>query len=301
VGCGEVIEFYMDTLRFMTVLFQNLSEQEADAYRLVLSSAGIFFRLKQEEHGWCLSVKDSDVENAAKEIKQYLAENQKFTASSKMYRDSEQRSFAGLWVSIVLLVCHVAVAVTHSREVLVHSYGSSASHILRGQLYRSVTALMLHADAMHILANTVGMAVFGTAVCMVMGWGAGVMGILITGAIGNLLNALLYGYGHISIGASTAIFGSIGILSGYQFFNKIRQPDQKLKAFLPISGGFALLAILGSGAHSDVMAHLFGFLAGLVLGSLYALLVKRKVFIKYQVFFLITAMVIVAAAWLKAF
>lgn len=291
----------MNTLRFGTILFESLSEQQADAYRLVLSSAGIPSRLNQNSIGFTLSVEDSDAERAENEIQQYLAENKTPAAVLEAASDSGQRTYAGLWMAILLLLCYVAVAVTHRQELLIHSYGSSASHILTGQLYRSVTALMIHADALHLIANIVGMAVFGTAVCMLMGWGAGVLAVLFTGTIGNLLNAQLYTYGHISIGASTAIFGAIGILSGYQFLNKIRQPDQKLKAFLPIIGGLALLVILGSGARSDIMAHLFGFLTGIVLGSLYALIVKRRAPTRKQIYFLLASICVVGAAWLKAF
>jgi len=160
---------------------------------------------------------------------------------------------------------------------------------------------MLHADSLHLMGNIAGIAIFGTGVCTIMGWGMGWLMILVTGMLGNLMNALLYESGHISVGASTAIFGAIGILSAHQFFKKFKQSGQKIKAFLPLASGLALLGILGSGANSDVMAHLFGFLAGILLGSLYSLLVKRPKTKEYQAGSLLLTVCVLAMAWLRAF
>jgi len=160
---------------------------------------------------------------------------------------------------------------------------------------------MLHADTLHLMGNIAGIAIFGTAVCTIMGWGVGWFMILATGIVGNLTNALLYTSGHISVGASTAVFGAIGILSAYQFFKKFKQSGQKIKAFLPLSCGLALLGILGSGEHSDLMAHLFGFLAGILLGFLYSLFVKRPTTKAYQTCSLTVTLCILTTAWLKAF
>ncbi|MBW1837554.1 MAG: rhomboid family intramembrane serine protease [Deltaproteobacteria bacterium] len=110
-----------------------------------------------------------------------------------------------------------------------------------------------------------------------------------------------YKSGHISVGASTAIFGAIGILSAYQFFKKFRQPGHKIKALLPLSCGLALLGILGSGKYSDLMAHLFGFFTGIISGSFYSIFVKRPTSKGYQACFLIAAIGIIATAWMKAF
>jgi len=200
-----------------------------------------------------------------------------------------------------LIACHVAIATGDKSDLFVRTYGSSAFYILHGELYRSVTSLMLHAGPLHLMGNIAGIAIFGTAVCTIMGWGVGWFMILATGIVGNLTNALLYTSGHISVGASTAVFGAIGILSASQFFKKFKQSGQKIKAFLPLSCGLALLGILGSGEHSDLMAHLFGFLAGIVLGSLYSIFVKEPKTKGYQAGSLLLTLCLLAMAWLKAF
>lgn len=285
----------------MSVSLINLSDDDADTYRLVLSSTGISHYVRNGEHGWEIQVSDKDYEKAVIAIEQYLEENPEVQKTDDPLYYKYQRTYTGIWVSILLIACHIAIVSSNKSNMFAKTYGSSAYHILHGEWYRSVTSLMLHADPLHLMGNIAGIAIFGTAVCTVMGWGMGWLMILITGMLGNLMNALLYESGHISVGASTAIFGAIGILSAHQFFKNIKQSGQKIKAFLPLASGLALLGILGSGAHSDVMAHLFGFLAGIVLGCLYSLFVKRPIIKEYQTGSLLLSVGLLAMAWLKSF
>jgi len=285
----------------MAIFLKNLSEDDADTYRLVLSSAGISHHVRIRGHGWEIRVKDTDDEKAVIAIEQYLKENPEVQKTEDPLYYKYQRTYTGIWVSILLIAVHVAITINGKNDVFVKTYGSSAFHILHGELYRSVTSLMLHADSLHLMGNIAGIAIFGTGVCTIMGWGMGWLMILVTGMLGNLMNALLYESGHISVGASTAIFGAIGILSAHQFFKKFKQSGQKIKAFLPLASGLALLGILGSGAHSDVMAHLFGFLAGILMGSLYSLLVKRPKVMEYQAGSFLLTVCVLAMAWLRAF
>jgi len=285
----------------MSVVLKNLSEDDADTYRLVLSSTGISYYLREDGHRWDILVNDTDYEKALIVIEEYLEENPEVQKTEDPLYYEYQRTFTGIWVSMLLIACHVAIATGDKSDLFVRTYGSSAFHILHGELYRSVTSLMLHAGPLHLMGNIAGIAIFGTAVCTIMGWGVGWFMILATGIVGNLTNALLYTSGHISVGASTAVFGAIGILSASQFFKKFKQSGQKIKAFLPLSCGLALLGILGSGEHSDLMAHLFGFLAGIVLGSLYSIFVKEPKTKGYQAGSLLLTLCLLAMAWLKAF
>lgn len=285
----------------MLELFKNLSEDEANNYGLVLSSSGIPYQLKKGGSGWYVWVDDMDCENALNTIEQYLEENQDFDKKDEASDFEYQKTFTGLLVSIVLLVCYVTIKTGNDFQLFVNAYGSSAVHILHGELYRTVTSLMLHANTLHLSGNILGVAIFGTAVCTITGWGAGWLMILATGIIGNLLNAILYKTGHLSIGASTAVFGAIGILAAYQFFRKLRLADQRIRAWLPLAGGIALLGILGSGQFSDLTAHLFGFMTGIVIGAFYAILVKKPASRPYQVYCLLVTLSVLAMSWIWAF
>ncbi len=74
---------------------------------------------------------------------------------------------------------------------------------------------------------------------------------------------------HRSLGASTAVFGALGILTGYGIIAAFLSPKSApwARAILPIAGGFALLGWFGlGGPEVDIMAHIYGFACGIPLG-----------------------------------
>ncbi len=285
----------------MVVLFNNLTAEEVETYALVLASSGIVHRTRKGPQGWELIVETEAFEAAFEAIREYLVENRQAVPTPEPPAFIYQRNFSGVWVALGLLVCHLMVISHLESAAIVKTFGASARHILDGEYYRSVTALMLHGDVTHLVSNMVGIAIFGTAVCAVTGLGVGWLMILMTGLLGNFLNALLYGTDHLSVGASTAIFGAIGILGAYQFLRRFRQPGQRLKAYLPLGAGLALLAFLGAGARSDLMAHLFGFCVGIVAGGIYGKAVKQPIELSAQRGFMALTVAITVFAWLRAF
>jgi len=98
------------------------------------------------------------------------------------------------------------------------------------------------------------------------------------------------------VGASTAVFGAIGVLGGLQFGRKRRRRG----AWLPVAGSLALLAMLGSDPGADIVAHLFGLLVGGVLGLAAALLVARPPGRPVQWGLALGALAAIAGSWLVA-
>jgi membrane associated rhomboid family serine protease len=259
----------------LRILSDNLTHEKANAYGLVLTSSGLPYTVRRSENFWQLWVDEAIYNKAHYIITQYNWENERHAEPGDMAPGDDKtqtsgKTYSGLWVCLFLLACHVLVTMSDDRGKIVSQCGSSAAHILDGELYRTATSLLLHANYAHLAGNLAGIAIFGTAVCMVAGNGVGWLMILISGMIGNLVNAILFRLGHNSIGASTAVFGAIGIIAAYQFYTKLKTADRRVKAWLPLAGGLALLGFLGSGEHTDITAHLFGFVAGLCLGILYA-------------------------------
>jgi membrane associated rhomboid family serine protease len=285
----------------MVELFKDLSGDQANAYGLVLSASGISHRVKKGERGWDIWVHDSTYEKALNTIRQYLDEEQDLHTTDEPIYYKYPRTLTGLWVAAILLACHVAATFGHGHPAFVKAYGSSAFHIVHGQWYRAVTSLMIHANTLHLAGNMVGIALFGTAVCTIMGRGVGWLMILVTGIVGNLVNAFLYRAGHLSVGASTAVFGAIGILAAHQFSKKFRLRGQGMKAWLPLAGGVALLGMLSSGEHVDLTAHLFGFVAGMILGALHAVFLRTPAPKAYQACCLLIALSVLVVSWMKAF
>jgi membrane associated rhomboid family serine protease len=159
---------------------------------------------------------------------------------------------------------------------------SSVAVVRDGEIWRVFTALTLHGDLAHFLANVATGLLFAAFLLPVVGGGLTWAGFVIAGGMGNWLNALGYGTaGHLSIGASTGVFGLLGILVACQTGMRLRNGQVRLWEFiLPAGAGLALLAYLGTGGGpdpqgnapggTDLLAHLWGFLAGLATGGLAA-------------------------------
>lgn len=285
----------------MHKLYENLSREEADAYALVLSSLGLsFFRVKREWAGWSIWVAESAYPIARRNIERYRLENPGLAPLREPESPARIKRFTAVWVVLILIFSYLAAGSGEAFRSVADSYGASAREILNGDVYRAATALMLHATPAHLAGNIAGIALFGTAVCATAGAGAGWLMILLTGIIGNLANAVLIQSGHVSVGASTAVFGAVGLLSAYQFVQKRRTPDRRIKAWLPLAGGLALLGFLGAGAHTDLTAHLFGFAAGIFIGLVYAKFITVPLRGKYQVLCLAAAVGLLVGSWLWA-
>ena len=151
--------------------------------------------------------------------------------------------------------------------------GASASDaVMRGQWWRVLTALTLHADFSHFGANLAAGLVLAAFLLPMLGTGWTWLGIVLTGALGNWLNAWGHrGEMHRSIGASTAVFGALGLLVGAQIAGRallLRRLTPR-ELLVPIGTGLALLAYLGVGdAQTDFTAHLCGLCVGIPLGAI---------------------------------
>ena len=208
------------------ILCENLTQEQADTYGLVLDAYGLPYSTKDPVAiGKFGSMRRFTTEpwNLSNNI---LKENQHISLPDAQETETYQRTFTGIWASLILMAFSIALNMSGSVDTVIREYGASAYDILNGEIYRTVTALMLHASYPHLAGNMAGIAIFGTAVCNITGAGVGWLMILLTGILGNWANAALFRYGHISIGASTAVFGAVGILAAYQ----LHQEDKNRRA-----------------------------------------------------------------------
>ena len=281
----------------LEILFENLTQDRADTYGLVLSAYHLPHSIIRSGSGWEIWVDETVRDRALDLILKYIEENPSLPLPDEQETQVYKKTFTAIWVCSLLLACHIAANRSGDFEKIVREFGASAFDVMNGEIYRTVTSLTLHSDYPHLAGNMAGIAIFGTAVCSITGTGVGWLMILLSGILGNLANAALFQYGHISIGASTAVFGAVGILAAYQLCRKIKIAEQRMKAWLPIAGGLALLAFLGSSKHSDLTAHLFGFMAGIALGILYAQFLERLLEKKHQIYCMVAAIGTIALSW----
>ena len=152
-----------------------------------------------------------------------------------------------------------------------------AARVQSGQWWRAWTALTLHLDGTHLTANLVAGIWFGYLAARQIGSGVSWFLIVTGAAAANLIEALTGPETHQSVGASTAVFTALGMLSAHSW--RLRAPAlrQWAQRWAPLVAGVVLLAWFGAGdqdtdavAHTDVVAHILGFLTGIGLGVLAA-------------------------------
>lgn len=171
------------------------------------------------------------------------------------------------WAALVLAAFRVQL----QRPDWVNAGAVDAAAIFeRGEVWRLATALFLHDDLGHLVSNLAsGIFVFA-AVTTTMGRRAGWAWIAVAALVGNLATALArYPAPYLSIGASTAIFGGLGLLTGCAVCvgARSRASQRWRAAFVPLAAGITVLGLYGAGGvRIDLGAHLCGFGAGLVLG-----------------------------------
>lgn len=272
-----------------------------ETLRLLLEAKGIPYELTREGDTLHLLVPEEEYHRARGEIDQYDRENRNWPPSPLPPRPVVGSTLSTLSVLGVIAIFHNLTHLdflSRSREMWLET-GVLKVHLLRyGELWRSVTPLTLHADVVHLLGNLS----FGGVVMILLGreYGGGVAWLLtlVAGIGGNLLNALVQLPTHQSLGSSTALFGAVGI-QGAATLVRYRL-DRRKRWVMPLLGGVALLVVMGTeGERTDLGAHLFGFLAGLLLGLGVETLFSRRVTPSRGVSILcaILAWVIVLFSW----
>ena len=142
-----------------------------------------------------------------------------------------------------------------------------AGKVLRGEWWRAVTALTLHADGLHLAGNLLLGGILLAQLGRQMGVGLASLLVLGAGTLGNLTNAAVREAGHRSIGASTAVFGALGVLVARSAWDTPRRDWRRWVT--PLGAGAGLIAFTGvGGERTDYLAHLLGFAWGLAVGAL---------------------------------
>ena len=170
-----------------------------------------------------------------------------------------------------------------------------------GEWWRCLTALTLHSDTGHLLANVAFGAPFLIMLGKRTGAGPALLLTVLAGALGNACNALYRPLSHNSLGFSTALFGIVGLLAA---LSAVRTTG-KGRMLLPLAAGVGILASLGTGdieGRVDYGAHIFGLLAGLVLGGFYGKLLHRWSEPSYgwRLACALGAILLLIAAWCRA-
>jgi rhomboid protease GluP len=257
---------YLDS---STGVIGPLQSRQVREWTLVLASMGIAHAVRDAQSGWVILVAAGDQARAVRAIELYEAENRNWPPRRARELLPYARSLMAPLVMLMLVLFYTVTGPASDSSAWFVRGTAASDRILHGQVWRTVTALTLHADTLHVLGNALTGSIFLSAVNRRLGDGRGPLLMLVAGALGNGMNALWYRTGHLSIGASTAVFGAVGILAATQLaIDKGAGPRSWLQRAAPVVGGLALLGMLGASPHSDLLAHLFGLFAGILVGLL---------------------------------
>lgn len=283
------------------VVFESRNRRSCSDRALVLAAAHIPYQLVDDGLSSALIVPAEFSAKAVEELQLYEDENPPVQPKVKK-RIVYQDALPGV-IGYVLIVCAVAWMAGYS------IFGSNwftagrvdGNLIRAGEWWRTITALTLHSGVRHLLGNLVFGVFFGIFAGRLLGSGVAWLAVLVSAALGNTANTLLLESTHRSIGASTAVFATLGLLAGYVWRGQLMAQDRWSTRYGPIIGGLALLMFTGTGdENTDIGAHLLGFVCGFGTGMLLTMISKLPAPPRVQFASGAAAVALVALAWIVA-
>lgn len=281
------------------------NRKQADEHALVASAMGYPWKLEREEGGgFRLLVYERDREGMARELGKFDLEN------ARRRRWREPASY-GKIPTVSLFICGWLMCGFFLAQKFGPDWWESAGMVSsdaivhKGEWWRVLTGLTLHEDITHLGANLAVGLLFAAFVLPLLGTGWTWVMIVGSGAAGNLLTAWNYhAVGHLSIGASTAVFGALGILTARRTIDVVRSAwtFRIWELIVPLGAGLALLAYLGTGGErTDFLAHGWGFASGVCMGGFATLVdLKQRTPVFIQRLLAAIAPSLLAMAWLLA-
>jgi membrane associated rhomboid family serine protease len=272
----------------------------------VIAACDLPHWIDREGEEWVLRVEQPARERAERELAAFEQE-EKARPAPAPEPPAERVETLSLYVAGWLMSAFFLVQNLAGERWMERGVALSDAIVQRGEWWRTFTALTLHGDLAHVAVNIAIGLLFAGFALRHFGTGFTWLGIVLSGALGNLINAWGYrGEAHGSIGASTAVFGALGLLMAGELVARLASPHTRSRwqLVLPVGAGLAFLAFLGVGeehGNIDIMAHLWGLVAGVPLGMAAAAgRVKERTSPRVQRVAAVVAAGLLAAAWLRA-
>lgn len=168
---------------------------------------------------------------------------------------------------IVFAILEINGSTNDSEYML--KWGASQWQLIfkEGQYYRLVTCMFLHFGLAHLCSNMFSLIIIGNEVEKIFGKVKYLIIYFTSGIGASIVSALYYMKRNepvVSAGASGAIFGIIGaMLVGMYITNRLRGPGVGRKFLLML-----LMAMYSGSVNVDNMAHVGGFVTGVIVAAL---------------------------------
>ncbi len=132
------------------------------------------------------------------------------------------------------------------------------------EIWRLITSIFFHVDALHLFSNMIALLLFGATVenNKQISKLQYIIIFFISGLIGNLFTLLLLPLDAISLGASGAIFGLIGVA-----FIIVATDSPPLLVYALFYIAYFVITSFAPGI--NLWAHIFGLLGGILFGYLF--------------------------------
>lgn len=248
-------------------IFRSRKKKPCQERALVLQALGIPNAVERADGDFVLLVASANASAAHGELSLYEDENVGWPPRREQ-PDLRSRGRAGAVAYWITLIAVYPIGRYGLAEANWWDAGKvDSTRILAGEWWRTITALTLHSDLRHLAGNLIFGTVFAVLASHVMGAGLVWLCTVLAGGLGNLANAWIQSGAHTAIGASTAVFGVLGVLAAYEHARRHTLRLPPMRRLGPLVGGALLLGFLGmSGENTDVVAHATGLGAGLFLG-----------------------------------
>jgi rhomboid protease GluP len=266
-------------------VFRSLRRRPSDERAFVLAAVGIQSAVTFAGARFILWVSEADAPQALAHLRQYETENR-----PRPPPPPPPRQYPDAWVGCVgYVLCLMGVAYLISAGLVrLDAFDTGDLHaasVRSGQLWRAWTALTLHVDGAHLAANLGAGVWFGYLAGRQIGVGSAWFLIVSGAALANLIEGYFGVPDHRSVGASTAVFTALGLMSAYSWRERYQFPQGWARRWGPLVAGVILLGWTGSGGGSedgsgseniDLFGHVAGFIVGIVLGAVAALPACRR-------------------------
>jgi len=298
-------------------IFRSIAAGPCFEHALVLEARGFDYELRADGAALEIAVAPEDADRARQELEEYHRENAPVALPPRLHAGAGGGFGVVGYVVAVLLITWLDDRAAFARDWF-QAGKLDAALVRDGEWWRTITALTLHGDAAHLLGNLAYGGLIGYAAGQLLGSGLAWFGILLAGALGNVINALVQAPAFTSIGASTAVFGALGIVSAYLARHQGRLGGHWAQRWAALVAGAVLLALFGVGGHVatdgigrepvedvvdihvDIVAHLTGFASGALIGWTCGMLGHRPPRAPVQAAFGAAAVALLAAAWMAA-
>lgn len=252
-------------------IYRSFWRSACEERGFVLHAVGIESEVAWLGRGWALLVPEADQAAALAQLEHYEHENpprRPPAALEPLHRGAWLGST--VYAATILAVAYLAGGLALGANWL-DAGALQAGPTRAGEWWRAVTALTLHLDVGHLLANLGFGTVFGLLAGQLLGPGIAWATVLLAASAANLLNALVQPAAHTSVGASTAVFATLGLLAAYAWRRRHDRGERWAYRWAPLVAGIILLGFTGAGGErTDVLAHLTGFAMGALAGVAHA-------------------------------